>query len=286
MCSDPEFWDDGVTCRQTWGEKHKKQRRGLSTWALTNLSCLTQKLPSAQAAQLASTNTSWGFTPFQEGTVGQQMQAKWQRDTVQSRGLARSGHSRAELPRYGDSTQRASQSPEEGPWSHQERDLQECDAWAASERWVKGLAPSKQRGGKWGPGQRRQLREVKAGRQARSDSQHGRSSPPDLIGVELRKCLRKRDNHTDKDGQERGWDGTTVVTQKATGLELTRTLFSIKISIISNMKLKFKGEKKTELKTYLLLKNKQVQENKVRQSIPHTQEDPSNFEIDHSQVLT
>ena len=34
-----------------------------------------------------------------------------------------------------------------------------------------------------------------------------------------------------------------MVTQKATGLELTRTLFSIKISIISNMKLKFKGEK-------------------------------------------
>lgn len=52
---------------------------------------------------------------------------------------------------------------------------------------------------------------------------------------------------------------TTVVSQKAIGLELTRTLFSIKISIISNIKLKFKGEK-TELQTYLLLKNKQVQE--------------------------
>ena len=90
-------------------------------------------------------------------------------------------------------------------------------------------------------------------------SQHGRGSHLTSSWWELRKCLRKRDNHTDKDGQERGWDVTTVVSQKAIGLELTRTLFSIKISIISNIKLKFKGEK-TELQTYLLLKNKQVQE--------------------------
>ena len=52
---------------------------------------------------------------------------------------------------------------------------------------------------------------------------------------------------------------TTAVSQKAVGLALTRALFSIKISIIRNIKLKFRGEK-TELKTYLLLKNKQVQE--------------------------
>ena len=63
----------------------------------------------------------------------------------------------------------------------------------------------------------------------------------------------------DKDGQEWGWGVTTAVSQKAVGLALTRALFSIKISIIRNIKLQFRGEK-TELKTYLLLKNKQVQE--------------------------
>ena len=61
--------------------------------------------------------------------------------------------------------------------------------------------------GNRGPGQRRQLREVKAGRQAevRQRVEETHSTGSHLTSWwELRKCLRKRDNHTDKDGQERG----------------------------------------------------------------------------------